>query len=80
MNGQKCFKEFDVHDLAERDELEAQLQGLLCGKVRDFRFLVFDEGIILQGYAHTYHAKQLAQHAVMQATQIPILANQIEVN
>ena len=76
MNGQRGFKEFD----AERDKLQAQLQGLLSGKVRDFRFLVLDEGIILQGYAHTYYAKQLAQHAVMQATQIQILANQIEVN
>ena len=46
MNGQRCFKEFD----AERDKLQAQLQSLLSGKVRDFRFLVLDEGIILQGH------------------------------
>ena len=38
-----------------------------------------DNGLILQGYAFTYYAKQLAQHAIMQATRLPILANDIEV-
>jgi hypothetical protein len=36
-------------------------------------------GIILQGFASTYHAKQLAQHLVMEITNQPVLANEIEV-
>jgi hypothetical protein len=37
------------------------------------------DGVILQGSALTYYAKQLAQHAIMVAIQLPILANDIEV-
>jgi len=33
----------------------------------------------LRGQVHTYYAKQLAQHAVMETTGLPILANEIEV-
>ena len=29
---------------------------------------------------NTYYAKQLAQHAVMEMTEVPILANEIEVS
>ena len=29
--------------------------------------------------ARTYHAKQVAQHTVMQMTDLPIVANEIEV-
>jgi hypothetical protein len=39
-----------------------------------------DKGLILRGYAHAYDAKQLAQDAVMVATELPILANEIEVS
>jgi hypothetical protein len=35
---------------------------------------------VLRGRARTYYAKQLAQHAVMQATALPILRNEIEVS
>jgi len=34
---------------------------------------------VLQGRTRTYHAKQLAQHAVMEITELPILANEIRV-
>jgi hypothetical protein len=34
---------------------------------------------ILQGRALRYYAKQLAQHSVMTATTLPIVANEIEV-
>jgi len=36
-------------------------------------------GIVLQGRSSTYHAKQLAQHAVLEAGPVTILANDIEV-
>lgn len=72
----------DDLDIVLRDEidnLEGNVRRELNGRVRDFRLLLQAEGLILQGYAFTYHAKQLAQHAIMQATRLPILANDIEV-
>jgi hypothetical protein len=60
-------------------ELEAHVQCRLGGQIRDLRLVILDKGLVLQGHAHTYYAKQLAQHAVMEATERPILANEIEV-
>jgi hypothetical protein len=45
----------------------------------DFRLSVRDDGLVLQGHAPTYYAKQLAQEAVKEITTIPIRANDIEV-
>jgi len=64
----------------EIDRLERNVQRRVHGRVRSFRLLVFPDGLILQGHASTYHAKQVAQHAVMEATRLPILANDIEVS
>ena len=61
-------------------ELETHVQCRLGGQIREFRLMVADKGLILRGHAHTYYAKQLAQHAVMEATELPILANEIEVS
>jgi hypothetical protein len=61
------------------EQLESQVQHRLGGRIRDFRVLVRDNGLILQGRTPTYHAKQLVQHAVMEVGQMPILANDIEV-
>jgi hypothetical protein len=61
------------------DQLEVRLQGKLGGRIRDLHLLHLDCGIILRGFARTYHAKQLAQHVLMTETQMPILANEIEV-
>lgn len=60
-------------------ELETHLQSRLVGRVREFRLEVQARGLILRGRARTYYAKQLAQHAVMEATDLPILANVITV-
>jgi hypothetical protein len=38
-----------------------------------------EDGLLLRGYSHSYYVKQLAQHAVMQATNLRIVANEIEV-
>lgn len=59
--------------------LELQLQRRVGGRVRDLRIVFAAGGIVLQGRATTYHAKQLAQHAVMELARLPILANDIEV-
>ncbi len=60
-------------------ELETQVRARLVGRVSDLFLLVQENGLVLRGHTHTYYAKQLAQHAVMQETQLPILANEIEV-
>ncbi len=65
--------------MARLDQLEALVQSRLGGRVRDLRVVVRDDGLILQGRALTYHAKQLAQHAAMEVGRLPILANDIEV-
>jgi hypothetical protein len=65
-------------DFVSQDELnnlEGTVRRRLNGRVRDFRLLLQDNGLILQGYAFTYYAKQLAQHAVMQATGQPYWPN-----
>jgi hypothetical protein len=60
-------------------QLEAQVRDRLVGMVRDLHLLAREGGLVLQGRSPTYYAKQLAQHRVMEATRIPILANEIEV-
>jgi hypothetical protein len=66
--------------LAEIDRLESLVQARLNGQVRHLRLVARGFGLILMGNARTYYAKQLAQHAVMEATAIPILSNEIEVS
>jgi hypothetical protein len=60
-------------------DLEVQVQNRLLGRVFDFRLLAGERGLVLRGQSKTYYAKQLAQHSVMQATRMPILANEIVV-
>jgi hypothetical protein len=60
-------------------ELEALIQYRLSGQVRNFRLEIAHDGVVLRGNARTYYAKQLAQEALMSATALPILANEIEV-
>ena len=61
------------------EELEVRVQSKLCGRVRDLQLFFLDCGIVLRGFARSYHAKQLAQHVLMGVTALPILANEIEV-
>ena len=60
-------------------ELEAHVRYRLGGQVREFRLVIADRGLILRGNSNTYYAKQLAQHAVMESSELPIQANEIEV-
>jgi hypothetical protein len=64
---------------AAQEQLESQMVRRLAGRVRDLRIIVRHNGVILQGWSGTYHAKQLAQHAAMDLTGLPVLANDIEV-
>jgi hypothetical protein len=61
------------------NELEARVQDRLSRRVRNLRLDIAEQGVILRGNSRTYYAKQLAQHAVMEATGLRILANEIEV-
>jgi hypothetical protein len=62
------------------EQLETQVQSRVNARVRNFRLVVRGCGLVLTGQASTYYAKQLAQHAVMEATALPILANEIDVS
>jgi hypothetical protein len=72
-----CLCGNDTSRFCEFDDIEAHVRARLNGQVRDFRLLLRDHGLVLQGHSHTYYAKQLAQHTVMAATDLPILANDI---
>ena len=49
----------------EDDGLETLMQRRLGSRVRGLRVLRLPAGLIIQGRAATYHAKQLATHAAM---------------
>jgi hypothetical protein len=66
-------------ELHELDKLQEYVRCRLAGRVFDLRLLLRDNGLVLQGHAHSYHAKQLAQHFVVEATCIPLVANDIKV-
>jgi hypothetical protein len=65
---------------ADVARLERSVQHRVSGRVREFRLVALADGFILRGTASSYHAKQLAQHAIMEATRLPIVANEIEVD
>jgi osmotically-inducible protein OsmY len=65
-------------ELAER--LEGYIEQKASGRIRDLHVVCSDGGIILQGRSRTYHAKQLAQQAVLDLTdEHTLLTNQIVV-
>ena len=64
---------------SQEERLESLITRRVGHRVRGLRVVVRDEGLILQGFAPTYHAKQLAQHAAMEFGDLPILSNEIEV-
>jgi hypothetical protein len=61
-------------------ELETHVQRRLKSRVRDLRLSQRDTGLVLEGSAASYYVKQLAQHLVMKAIELPICANEIEVH
>jgi hypothetical protein len=60
-------------------ELETQIGIRLNGRIRNFQLSLREGGMVLEGHAQTYYAKQLVQHAVMVASDLPICVNDIEV-
>jgi hypothetical protein len=59
--------------------LELQLQRRLRSYVRDLRLLPRADGLVLRGQSRNYFSKQVAQEAVMEATPVPLVANEIVV-
>ena len=66
--------------LEDLERLERYVRSRVRGRVQGFRLWLHDEAIILGGCAYTYYAKQPAQHAVMEATGLPIRRNEIQVS
>ena len=60
--------------------IEEHMRCRLSGRVHDLQLVIRDHGLVLRGHSHSYYAKQLAQHAVLEATDLPIRANEIEVS
>jgi len=65
---------------ADVTEIQTHVHRRVGRKVNDFQLVVENKGLILKGHSHSYYAKQLAQQAVMEATEMPILSNDIEVS
>jgi hypothetical protein len=61
------------------EEIEASVQHCLSGRLCDFHLTFENGGLVLRGRTRTYYAKQLAQHLVLEASDLPIQANTIEV-
>jgi hypothetical protein len=59
--------------------LEKRVQLRLGGQVLDFQLSIREMGLVLKGRTRSYHAKQLAQQALMEMTEAQIRANEIEV-
>lgn len=71
--------DIDDTDTSEIDRIASNVRRELRGRMRGFRLVIHGHGLILHGWAHTYYVKQLAQHYIMTESQLPILANDIEV-
>jgi hypothetical protein len=69
----------NIHITSIAMELQETVQDRLAGRVHNFRILARKQGLVLQGDALSFYAKQLAQHIVMEATSVPIVANEIAV-
>lgn len=66
-------------ELSAIEELELQLQRQMRGRIRFLRVAPQNDGLVLSGSAGTYYEKQLAQQALLQSTDLPLVANEISV-
>ena len=63
----------------ELDGIAELVRRRLAGRIRDFRLVLRENGIVLQGRACSYYGKQLAQHEVLRVVNAARLVNEIEV-
>jgi len=66
-------------ELEQLDWLQTHVQEKLRWRVNNLRILHRNGGLVLRGTSCSYYGKQLAQEAVMAASDLPILANEIQV-
>jgi len=60
-------------------EMETRVECALDGDIHNFQILVEEKGLTMRGQARTYHAKQHAHGLVLEASDLPIFADEIEV-
>lgn len=68
---------FDDNELVQ--QVAVCLQSRLGGQVRNFWISAREDGLILRGKVSSHYGKQIIQEVVMQVSDLPILANDIEV-
>lgn len=61
------------------DRLAAETGQKLRGRLSGLRIELHGGGVVIRGTARSFYAKQLAQHAVLTGTDLPIVRNEIEV-
>ena len=61
------------------DRLAARTRAMLRGRLTGLRIEVWGVGVVVRGTANSFYVKQLAQHAIMTGTALPIVRNEIEV-
>jgi hypothetical protein len=59
--------------------LEGEMRRQLAGRIGGLRLMMHGDGFILQGFARSHHAKQIAQHMAVESTRLTLLANEIQV-
>lgn len=64
----------------ELKQVEASLQSLLRGRVRELRLLSSPQGIVLRGEATTFYGKQLAQNEILKMGRGVLITNEIQVS
>lgn len=64
---------------ADIDRLAAVTGRKLRGRLSGLRIELQGGGVVLRGTASSFYAKQLALHAVMTGTRLPVVRNEIRV-
>ena len=77
MRSQTLVQTIEYEERNELARLEAHLRIRLRDYMYDLRIAIRDGELVLDGRARTYYGKQMAQHGVMERSQLPIRANNI---
>ena len=75
---ERSLRNVETDEFLER--IEENIRRRLAGSVCNVHLILSDDGLVMRGNVRTYYSKQLAQHAVMEFTKLPIRANEIEVS
>jgi hypothetical protein len=61
------------------NHLQVVIRNRIGRFVHDFELTLVKGGLLIRGKARTYYGKQMAQEAVMELTDLPIIDNSIQV-